>query len=352
MSLKKLFRKVTDWEAWPFSLLYAPIVPYWIWITLKSRAIFFFTASNPKITFGGMTGESKSQQYEILPKAFLPKTVVVNKNTDWAIVERKIQEADLKFPLILKLDFGEQGMCMRKVTTIENIKSYHEQVPYHFLIQEFSPYDLEVSVFYTRLPSQVSGQITGFLEKVPMFIIGDGNKSVLQHIQHHPKAKKYAEEMMFMHQENLGTIIPSGEQYQLSFAGNHNRGAQFNDLKDFITPELRAHFDKISIAHQDFFYGRYDIKCASVQDLTQGKNFHILEYNGCGAEPNHFYDTGYTLIGAYKEILKHWKILYQVCKENNQRGIKAWPFWKGYKFIKYCTESLKEMKAMDKKLKL
>ncbi len=53
--------------------------------------------------------------------------------------------------------------------------------------------------------------------------------------------------------------------------------------------------DEISHSINDFFYGRYDIMCNSLEELKQGKNFVILEYNGCGAEPNHFYDTGYTL---------------------------------------------------------
>ena len=80
----------------------------------------------------------------------------------------------------------------------------------------------------------------------------------------------------------------------LSYAANHNRGAHFVDLKEQIDENLVAIFDKISHRINDFFYGRYDIMCNNVEDLKKGKNFTILEYNGCGAEPNHFYDTGYT----------------------------------------------------------
>jgi len=98
----------------------------------------------------------------------------------------------------------------------------------------------------------------------------------------------------------------------------------------------------------DFFYGRYDILCASVEDLKQGKNFSILEYNGCGAEPNHFYDTGYTLMGAYKEILMHWKTLYRISRYNYKQGIKYWPLMKGIKFLRATKKHNRRIKEADK----
>ncbi len=90
--------------------------------------------------------------------------------------------------------------------------------------------------------------------------------------------------------------------------------------------------------------------CSSVEDLKQGKNFTILEYNGCGAEPNHFYDTGYTLIGAYKEILKHWKALYEISNYNKNLGIKPWPLAKGSKFIREARLHISDMKRVDKEI--
>ena len=139
--------------------------------------------------------------------------------------------------------------------------------------------------------------------------------------------------MFSKHREHLQKIIPAGEKYMLSYAANHNRGAHFIGLKEHIDDKLVSIFDEISLGINDFFYGRYDIMCSNVEDLKNGKNFAILEYNGCGAEPNHFYDTGYTLIGAYKEILKHWKALYQISKYNSRQGIRPWPFQKGRKFL-------------------
>ncbi len=83
-------------------------------------------------------------------------------------------------------------------------------------------------------------------------------------------------------------------------------------------------------------------------DLKQGKNFSILEYNGCGAEPNHFYDTGYSLMGAYKEILKHWKVLYQISSYNNKQGIKYWPLMRGLKFLTDTKRYYHHIREADK----
>ena len=91
--------------------------------------------------------------------------------------------------------------------------------------------------------------------------------------------------------------------------------------------------------------------CSNVEDLKNGKNFTILEYNGCGAEPNHFYDTGYTLLGAYKEILKHWNALYKICKYNTEQGIKPWPFKKGRKFLAQIKAHFKIMREADARIK-
>lgn len=141
--------------------------------------------------------------------------------------------------------------------------------------------------------------------------------------------------------------MPEGEKYILSYAANHNRGASFIDLKDHIDEQLVVIFNEISISINDFFYGRYDIMCSNLADFKEGKNFTILEYNGCGAEPNHFYDTGYTLVGAYKEILKHWKALYEISKYNRLQGIAPWPFMKGRQFMKSARALIVEMKKTD-----
>jgi len=298
-----------------------------------------------------MDGEPKKEMYDLLPTAFYPTTFNVLPGQDFENIKLSLHKSGIQYPFIVKPEVGCQGILFRKIDGEEALKNYHTKMPVEYIVQELVSYPMEVSVFYIRHPKEKKGTITGFLHKIPLQVTGNGKDTLLQLIRKHPKAQKRLGEMESKHKENLQTILAAGEKYMLSYAANHNRGAHFIDLKEHIDDKLVAIFDKISHSINDFFYGRYDIMCTNLEDLKNGKNFTILEYNGCGAEPNHFYDTGYTLIGAYKEILKHWKALYQICKYNQSLGIKPWPFQKGRKFLQHIKAHFKLIREADEQMK-
>jgi hypothetical protein len=346
--LKRFINRLLDWEQWPFKLLYSPIAPMWLWYIIRSGAVWFFTPSNPKLTFGGMEGEPKREMYDLLPPHLYPSTINIFPNEDFDSVKKKLSEHRISFPLIVKPEVAGQGILFRKFDTEETLLKYHEKIPVEYIIQELITYPMEVSIFYYRYPNESKGVITGFLHKIPLQVIGDGRHTIQELILHHPKAKTRINELKNKHGLYFDKVLPPGEKYMLSYAANHNRGAHFINLKDEIDDRLVTLIDNISLSINDFFYGRYDIMCTSIEDLKQGKNFSILEYNGCGAEPNHFYDTGFTLTGAYKEILKHWKVLYRISKYNHQHGIKYWPLLKGIQFRRATNKHYKIIREADK----
>ena len=342
--------KITEWEAWPFELLYMPLIIFLLWYIIKSRAVWFFTSSNPKVTFGGLEGEPKKEMYDLLPTGSYPPTFNVLPTDDLTTIQKKLQQYQIKYPFIVKPEVGGQGILLRKIDDEAALQHYHSLMPWEYIIQSLVHYSTEVSVFYIRHPSQQKGTVTGFLHKIPLFVVGTGTDTLQDLVAKHPKGAKRVDELYGKHKDRWHEVLKKDEKYMLSYAANHNRGAQFIDLKNEIDDKLVSMFDTFSLRINDFFYGRYDIMCTNINDLKEGKNFTILEYNGCGAEPNHIYDTGYTLIGAYKEILKHWKALYQICKYNRQQGIKPWPFQKGIKFIRESRRHISEMKKVDKKI--
>jgi hypothetical protein len=348
--MKRILYKITNWEAWPFKLIYAPITPVWLWYIIKSGAVWFFTPSNPKLTFGGLEGEPKKEMYDLLPIELYPTTFNALPQEDFTIVLERLKQSGIEYPLIAKPEVGGQGVLFRKIDNEKELLHYHTNVPVEYIIQRMVHYPMEVSVFYIRHPKDTKGTVTGFLHKIPLQIEGDGIHTLEELVMQHPKGHKRIEELQNKHKDNWNKVVPQGQKYMLSYAANHNRGAQFVDLKEHIDDKLVSIFDELSLRINDFFYGRYDIMCTNVEDLKNGRNFAILEYNGCGAEPNHFYDTGYTLLGAYKEILKHWKALYQISKYNSQQGIKPWPVLKGKKYLKDATANFKMMQAADIKM--
>lgn len=344
------FKKIRNWEQWPFKLLYAPLIPVWLWYVIKSRAVWFFTPSNPKLTFGGLDGEPKKEMHDLIPAEFLPVYFNVLPNEEFISIQEKIKQHGISYPLIVKPEIGGQGILFRKIDNEDQLRTYHQLMPVEYFIQAYVKYAVEVSIFYYRYPNEKKGVITGFLQKIPMQVTGNGRNTLRELILQNTKTKKRLTEILPKHANHLDRILGDGEKYMLSYAGNHNRGAQFIDLSMQIDEKLLEIPDRISNKINDFFYGRYDILCNSVEELRQGKNFYILEYNGAGAEPNHFYDTGYSLLEAYREILRHWKALYKISKYNHKQGVPYWPLIKGIRFRMKTKKYFKTIKKADEQI--
>ena len=297
-----------------------------------------------------MEGEPKREMYDLLPLHLYPTTFNILPTQNFDEVLQQLKISGIEYPFIVKPEVGGQGILFRKIDDEITFKHYHSLVPVEYLVQKMVNYPMEVSVFHIKHPKEQNGIITGFLHKIPLQVLGDGIHTLQQLVLINPKSEKLYNDLHSRHAEKWDTIIPNNEKYILNYAANHNRGAHFIDLKEYINDDLIAVFDKLSISINDFFYGRYDIMCNSIEELQQGKNFTILEYNGCGAEPNHFYDTGYTLGGAYKEILKHWKALYEISKYNASNGVKPWTFWRGVKFQRDTKKLYRMMKEADERI--
>jgi len=87
-----LFIKVTNWEYWPFEIVQAPAFFYWLWLSLRARSLFFFSASNPGIVMGGMFGESKFEVLEKLPTKIKPQTILISVPSSFEDVEVEIKK--------------------------------------------------------------------------------------------------------------------------------------------------------------------------------------------------------------------------------------------------------------------
>ena len=262
-------------------------------------------------------------------------------------VKKKITEAGFEYPFIVKPDVGMKGILFRKIETEDQLIKYHERIPVEYIVQDLVELPVEVSVFYYRYPDQPKGTVSGFIDKELLHVKGNGSSNLRELIEIHPRAKFRMEEMEHRHGHRFERIIPEGEIFFLSYAGNHNRGAHFTNLHKEIDEKLHKVFDELSHYTDKFFYGRYDIKTTSVEDLKDGKNFLILEFNGCGAEPNHIYDCGMSLWKAYGVLLTHWKALYRISRYNHKNGVPYWSFKRGWDFLKKSSEHFKMLEKYD-----
>lgn len=347
MKVKDFFNRLLKWETWHYLAKYIPIAPVWFWYCAKSRSFWFFTASNPTLTFGGFEGESKKEIYDQLPPGTYPKTVLIDHTMSFDEAELIMLFNNFSYPFAVKPDVGMMGFMFRTISSRTEFRQYHELMPADYLIQEFVNYPLELSVFYYRFPNEKSGKITGFIRKDFLSVTGDGTSTLLELLLNCPRVKYRLEEMKSKHRHRLNEIVPAGEIFCLSRALNLSRGGRLVSLAHHKDDRLLKIFDDLSHYSGHFYYGRYDLKCASIEDLKLGRNFSILEYNGCGAEPHHIYGNGNTLLEAYKIVLQHWKVLYAISRYNERNGIEYWQFKKGYRFLRNAKRHFKLLKQLD-----
>jgi hypothetical protein len=347
MAIRKFFQRLTNWELWNFYVLYFPISFVWFWYCLRSGSLWFFSSSNPTITFGGFEGEGKKEMYDQLPPHLVPRTIYIMHDWVYPDVKKKIEAAGFSFPFIVKPDIGMKGILFRKIDNEEQLIRYHERIPVEYIVQDLVELPVEVSVFYYRFPWEKTGTVSGFIHKELLQVRGDGRSTLKELVQAHPRARFRMDEMEHKHGHRFERVIPAGDIFYLSYAGNHNRGAQFTNLHREIDSSLHQVFDELSRYTDKFYYGRYDIKTTSIDDLKAGKNFLILEFNGCGAEPNHIYDCGMNIWQAYGEILRHWKALFLISRYNHRNGIPYWSFSKGWSFLKQSKRHFKMLEKYD-----
>lgn len=343
--LKKTLYRLTHWETWDWRIKYILIAPAWFWFCVRARSPWFFTASNPTLTFGGFDGESKKEMYAQLPAGSYPKSFYVSPEWSFAKIEKIADQ--LALPCAVKPDRGKMGLMFRKINTLSELRSYHERMPCNYILQEFIDYPLEVSVFYYRLPGTTKGTITGFIRKDFLEVVGDGRSTLLELIMKYPRVRFRIEEMKAKHSAKLSHVIAPGEKYCLSPALNLSRGGRLVTLEKEKDERLLKFFDNISHYTGNFYYGRYDIRCRSVEDLKAGKHFSILEYNGSGAEPHHVYGNGYNLFQACGILISHWQMLYRISRMNNRNGVPYWDLKRGWCFMKKAARHSKALRKVD-----
>ncbi len=345
--MKQIWQRITKWELWPFWLIYIPLAPLWLYYIIKSKQVWFFSTVNPTLTFAGFEGEDKREMYEQLPKHLYPKTIYVSPKSDFEKLKASVASEGLQYPFIAKPDIGMHAMMFRKIENEDELLRYHNFATFEYLVQSLVDMPLEFSVFHIRYPGESKGVVTGFIQKDYLAVTGDGVSTLHELIMAHPKAKYREAEMQKRHGRNLDKVIPKGEKFLLSIAGNHNRGARFIDLSYEIDERLTAVFDEISMHAEHFYYGRYDLKCTSVEDLKAGKNISILEFNGTGAEPNHIYDCGMSYGKALSTIAMHWKHMYNISKINHKKGVPYWSYKRGKQHLKKAKEFFKKLRQYD-----
>lgn len=336
--------KLLNWEYWSTNAFYWPMFIYGPLLALRARHACFFTAANPGIKSGGLGVESKYETITKIPDAYRPATIFIKAGTSFQEVLKLIDQAGIDFPLIAKPDIGFRGLLVKKVKQADALKEYLEKYDINFLIQEYVDYPAEVGVLYYRLPDQETGCITSVTLKEFLHVTGDGYSTVLELVQESPRALLQEERIKKNYSALLDQVPSKGEKVNLGTVGNHCKGTRFINGNHLIDEQLIQTFDKISSQIPGFNYGRYDIRCAGMEALKEGKDFKILEVNGVCSEPTHIYDPEHiSYFGALKAIIRHWSLIRKISSANHRLGVP-------YTSFSSIFREVRNLKAYGKKI--
>ena len=327
------FRKVTYFGIWPSCVFYFPVCLYILYLGLRYRSLSLLTAANPAIPSGGFVNESKNAILKALCKAnkdvvapytFIPQTLSLEeKRTRFLSF---LKENHFSYPIVLKPDIGQRGRKVAIIHSEQEALTYFQETAEDIIVQEYIP-GHEFGLFYYRYPNEPRGYLFAIIDKQFPSVTGDGKKTLENLILADDWAISFAKVFLERHKKHLLTIPAKGAVVPLVELGNHCRGALLLDRNDLNNPLLEEKIDRISQNYQGFYFGRYDIRVPSIQALQEGTGLKIIELNGITSEPSIIYDPKHTLWFAYRTLMKHLRIVYEIGAQNRARGFAPTSVW-------------------------
>jgi hypothetical protein len=239
--------------------------------------------------------------------------------------------AGLGFPIVAKPDVGWHGYGVRLVADPEGLRAYIEAFPVGqtIILQQNIPYEGEAGVFYIRQPDEAEGHVTSLTLRYFPYVIGDGCSTVRELIRREPRANWKADLHLGELKEHRGfaserpDYLPAaGEVVRLAFIGSIRVGGLYRDARAYLTPALERRFDAIARSIPEFYFGRFDVRFSSLEQLQQGEGFAIIEINGAGAEVIHVWDPNTKFAEVYRTLFAYQRTLFRIGAKNWSRGFK------------------------------
>jgi hypothetical protein len=327
-------RPLSRFEDAPAWLFYIPVVLYWLYLSLRYRSFALPTLANPRIAYGGLCGESKTEVMALLGPEGRQRlapcvTITVSDRAgtgaaDAARGAAAMAEAGLSFPIVVKPDIGRRGTGVKLVGSAAQLADYLERFPRggRVLLQRFVAEEGEAGVFYVRRPGEAAGTIVSLTLKYLPRVIGDGHSTLRQLILADPRAGRLSRLYLPRLARQLDRVLAEGEVFRLVFVGNHCRGAVFRSGQAYVTPALLEAFDRICAEMPGFNYGRFDVRFDRIEDLQRGEGFTILEINGAGSEATHIWDRDARLRDAYATLFLQVRLAFEIGAAHRRAGLK------------------------------
>jgi ATP-grasp domain len=287
------------------------------------------TAANPRITTGGLCGESKlSILDQVGPEAralLAPACGVLARPDGVSAAEAAMARFGLDYPIVVKPDVGCNGTGVRLVKDRAALASYLEAFPpgETVVLQHYVELPYEAGIFYVRHPHQAHGQITSLTIKPPPVVIGNGRATLRSLILTDERARLVPHLYLQRLHDRLDSVPAHGEPVQFVFVGNHCKGSIFSDGRDLVTPAMTESIERLARAIPEFCFGRIDVRFGSIASLRRGVGFRVIEINGAGSEATHIWDPATKLLDAWRAQFFHYGAAFSIGGANRRRGFSS-----------------------------
>ena len=321
--------QVSAFEFWPSWIFYTPVVAYWIALGLRYRDFSLPSVANPRISTGGLCGESKSS---ILDQAGPAASSWIARYARFRTTEQDLARAlvllrqqKLSLPLVVKPDIGCNGTGVRLAHDKEALGSVLASFPrgIDLLLQELVPYEGEAGIFYIKHPGSPTGSISSLTHKRAPILFGDGGSTVRELILADPRTRLIPHLYLPRLRDHLDDVPDPGAPIRLVFAGNHCKGSIFSNGASDITSMLTEKINYIMSDIPDFYFGRIDVRYLSIASLRRGDDFRIIEINGVGSEATHIWDPSTPLREAYRAQFSHYRQAFEIGAALREAGFKS-----------------------------
>lgn len=321
-------------ERSPKWLLCIPLVAQWLYLSARYKSLTLPTSANPNITAGGLVGEGKLEYFAgmgpLALAATAPHCALSTARSYTALeLDELINNAGLKFPLIVKPDVGLCGYGVRRVADHSDLLEYLSQFPANewVVLQQWLAQEGEAGIFYMREPGSEHGSIDGLTLRYFPRVTGDGLHNLRDLIARDARAQRARNSARHSCNLDLARIPEAGEVVRLATIGSTRVGGLYRDGADCITPQLIKTIDDIARDMPHFYFGRFDVRFDTLADLRAGTGISIMEVNGAGSEAIQAWDPATGVWAGLGMIFKKQRTLFAIGDAVRRKGFNPVGVW-------------------------
>lgn len=336
-------------EFWPANFFYLPLYAYLLRLSAKHGGVMTPSHCNPGIEAGGgLIGESKSRimhglntgadhavREAVLPTFLIEPGDLLQR---MAAVRNLLEQhvATLSFPFIIKPNEGQRGFGVKLIDSFDELTTYFEQMRRPCVVQPYHAGPNECGVLWVRTlqaspqnepqldgstTKTKAGRIFSITRKTFPTITGDGQHTLEELIESHPRYRCQADIFLTRFADETTRVLAPKEVVRLAVSGNHCQGTLFADGADLITPELETAINSLAANFPGGLdFGRFDIRYTTDHQLRLGRGFAIVELNGTFSESTNLYDPKRSLFWAYGVLFAQWRTVYELGEWRRNQG--------------------------------